>query len=382
MEPTLPPDPGPSVPEAAAPEPPAPAAPPAPISPVVAVAATPPLPDVPAYRDRGTGLMIFGVIQIILGLLTALMVPLITLVAFMSKLAPSGAMPPGQFVSAVAPYVFIAVVLLALGIGSVQMKRWGRALTLVTSWYWLIMGTLVTALLTAVLPVTVRAALAQAQNSAADTPSADMSTGIMAVVLTLIIVVLAFFLVLVPIAFVVFYSRKDVAETCRHRDPVERWTDRTPLPVLGASVALCTGAVYMLVTGITTPLFPFFGRYFTGIPAAACLVALAALDAYLAIALFRLQSTGWWIAILAAPVRMVSMVLTFSRADMMRAYSKMGMSEAQLQMLNSNPMFRSHVLLWWGLISMLLFFGYLLWLKRYFKPPASAPAEVLPAQAG
>jgi len=380
VEPTLPPDPEPSAPEAAAPETPA-AAPPAPISPAVAVAAPPPLPEVPAYRDRGTGLMIFGVIQILLGLLAALMVPIIALSAFVSKLAPGGTMRPGQFVSAVATYAFIAAALIGLGIGSVQMKRWARALTLVISWYWLIMGALATVLLTAVLPVMVRGVLAQAQNSAADTPSADMSTGIMAVVLTLIIVVLAFFLVLVPIAFVIFYSRKDVGETCRHRDPFERWTDRAPLPVLGASVALFTGAVYMLLTGMTTPLFPFFGRYLTGIPAAVCLVALAALDGYLAIALFRLQSIGWWIAILAAPVRILSVVLTFARADMMQAYSKMGMSDAQLQMLNSNPMFRGHVLLWWGLISMLLFFGYLLWLKRYFKPPAPTQREVVSAPA-
>jgi hypothetical protein len=372
VEPTLPPVP------ALAPETPAHA----PISPSAEAVTVPPLADVPAYRDRGTGLMIFGIVQIILGLLAALMVPLVALGAFMSRIAPGGVMRPGQFVSAVTSYVFIAATLFGLGIGSVQMKRWARALTLVTSWYWLIMGVLVTVLLTAVLPVTVKGALAQVQKNAADGPSADMSTGIMAVVLTLIIVVVAFFLVLVPIAFVVFYSRKDVAETCRHRDPVERWTDRTPLPVLGASVALFTGAVYMLLTGVTTPLFPFFGRYLTGIPAIACLVASAALDGYLAIALFRLQSTGWWIAILAAPVRIVSMVLTFTRADMMQAYSKMGMSDAQLQMLNSSPMFRGHVLLWWGLISMLLFFGYLLWLKRYFKPAAAAPAAALPAQAG
>ncbi len=372
MEPTLPPDP------TLAAETPAPA----PNAPTAEAVATPALADVPAYRDRGTGLMIFGVIQIILGLLAALMVPLVALGAFMSRIAPGGAMRPGQFVSAVASYVFIAAALLGLGIGSVQMKRWALALTLVTSWYWLIMGVLVTILLTAMLPVTMKGALAQVQKNAADGPSADMSTGIMAVVLTLIIVVAAFFLILVPIAFVVFYSRKDVAETCRHRDPVERWTDRTPLPVLGASVALFTGAVYMLLTGVTTPLFPFFGRYLTGIPAAACFVVLAALDGYLAIALFRLQSSGWWIAILAAPLRMLSMALTYARADMMQAYSRMGMSDAQVQMLNSNPMFRGHVLLWWSLISMLLFFGYLLWLKRYFKPPATAPVEALPAQAG
>jgi hypothetical protein len=354
--------------------------------PTPAVAAPPlldvPVYDVPVYKDRGTGLVVFGVFQIILGLLAALMVPFVVLGAFMSRLAPGGAMRPGQVLSGVATYAFAAAALLALGIGSVRMKRWARALTLVTSWYWLIMGALVTVLVTAVLPVTMRGVLAQMKQSGPNAPSPEMSTGIMAVMLTVVIVFMAFFLVVVPIAFVVFYGRKDVAETCRRRDPVERWTDRTPLPVLGASVALFTGAVYMLLVGLTTPLFPFFGRYLTGIPAATCFVVLGALDFYLAIALFRLQTTGWWIAIFAAPVRMLSMILTYRKADLMQAYSKMGLSDAQLQMLNSSPMFRGHIILWWGLVSMVLFFGYLLWLKRYFKAPAPATPEMLPAQVG
>jgi len=346
------------------------------------VAAPAPLPDVPVYKDRGTGLVIFGVFQIILGLLAALMVPFVALGAFMSRLAPGGAMRPGQFISGVATYAFAAAALLGLGIGSVQMKRWARALTLVTSWYWLIMGALVTVLVTAVLPVFMRSVLAQMKQNGSDAPSPEMSTGIMAVILTIMIVFLAFFLILVPIAFVVFYSRRDVAETCRRRDPIERWTDRTPLPVLGASVAFFTGALYMVLVGVTTPMFPFFGRYLTGIPAAACFVLLGALDIYLAIALFRLQSSGWWIAVIAAPVRILSMILTYARADPMQAYSKVGMSDAQVQMLNSNPMFRGHILLWWSLISVLLFFGYLVWLKRYFKAPAPEKVDMLPAQIG
>ena len=66
----------------------------------------------------------------------------------------------------------------------------------------------------------------------------------------------------------------------------------------------------------------------------------------------------------------------------MQAYSKVGMSDAQLKMLNSNPMFRGHIILWWSLISVVLFFGYLLWLKRYFKIPASAPSGAHLAQLG
>jgi hypothetical protein len=154
--------------------------------PAVVPAAAPP--EMPAYHDRGTGLVVFGVFQIILGLLASLMVPFVVLGAFMSRLAPGGAMRPGQVLSGVATYAFAAAALLALGIGSVRMKRWARALTLVTSWYWLIMGALVTVLVTAVLPVTMRGVLAQMKQSGPNAPSPEMSTGIMAVMLTVVIV--------------------------------------------------------------------------------------------------------------------------------------------------------------------------------------------------
>jgi hypothetical protein len=345
-------------------------------------AASPHGSEVPPYRDRGTGLVVFGVFQIILGLLAALMVPLAALGAFMSRLNPGGSMRPGQFISGVTSYACIAAALVTLGIGSVQTKRWGRALTLVISWYWLITGTLVTVMLTAMLPVTMRSALAQVQQNAPAGPSPAISTGMMAVILTLIIIFAAFFLIAVPIAFIIFYSRKDVADTVRHRDPIQRWTDRTPLPVLGASVVLTIGALYLLLVGVTNPVFPFFGRCLTGIAGAACFLLMAAIDSYLAIALFRLQTSGWWAAALIVPVRLLSMILTYARADMMQAFSKMEMSNEQLRMLNANPMFRGHVLLWWSLLSMVLLFGYLLWLKRYFKGPESAHVDALPAKAG
>ena len=339
-------------------------------------------PDAPAYRDRRTLLVIFGIVQIILGLLAALMVPLMALGAFMSRLAPGGAMRPGQLVSGVATYALTSVVFLALGIGSVQTRRWARTLTLVTSWYWLILGTIGTVVLAAVLPVTMRHALAQAQQNSPSAPSADITTGVMAVIITVMIVFFTFFLVMLPIAFVVVYGRKDVELTCRQRDPVERWTDRTPLPVLGASLAFFAGSLYTLLLAVTSPMFPLFGRYLTGIPAAGCLVLMAGLDLYLAIALFRLQLSGWWIAVIAAPVRMSATALSYNRAGLTQAYARLGWSDAQLQMLNSNPIFHSRIILGTGVIFMLAFFGYLLWLKRYFKAPAApSQTEALPAPA-
>jgi hypothetical protein len=324
------------------------------------------------YQDRSSGLVIFGVMQIVLGLLAALLVPLAALGAFLTRFAAGAAMRPGQYISGMATYAVVAAVLLTLGIGSVQKKRWARALTLVISWYWLITGVLITVLMTAVLPVTMRTVLRGQQNAAGQ--SAAVPAGVMAVILTLVIVLAAVFLILVPIAFVVFYSRNDVAETCCQHDPVERWTDRTPLPILGASVVFVTQAVYLISTGLTAPMFPFFGHYVTGASGRALFLVFAVLDAYLGIAFFRLKPLAWWIAIVAAPVRLLSMAVTFGRADLVQAYAKLGWSDTQLQMLNSSPLVRSHMVLWWSLISSVLFVGYILWLRRYFGT-AIAPAQ-------
>lgn len=334
-------------------------------------AENPQSPIAPTHKDRSTGLTLFGVGQIILGIMAALMIPLAMLGLLVSRNAPGGPTSLRHLIPGLITYLFVAAVLLTLGIGSIQAKRWARALTLIISWYWLAVGVLITILLTAVLPVTMRSAMAQAQHNMGGAPAAPIPTGVMAVILTVIIVIATFFLVLVPTGFVVFYSRSDVAETCRHRDPVERWTDRAPLPVIGASVVLGIGAAYLLVVGITTPMFPFFGRYLTGIAGSACFLLLAVLDGYLAYSLYRLQSSGWWLAISTLSVRIVSMVMTYARADLMRAYSRVGFSDAQLRMMNANPMIRSHVILWWSLFSMVILFAYLIWIKRYFKGAAS-----------
>lgn len=338
--------------------------------PATPITAVPTAPAPPASTDRSTGLMIFGILQIILGLLAALMVPLVTLGVFLSRAGPAGPMRPGQYVSSIATYVFLAAVLLTLGFGSIQTRRWAHALTLIVSWYGFITGTLTTILLTAVLPVMMRSFLSHAEKNAG--AAAPFSAGVMAVFLTLMIVFMAFFLIFVPLAFVIFYSRRDVALTCQQRDPVERWTDRTPLPVLGASVVLFFGSLYMLTTAVSLPMFPFFGRYLTGLAAAVCLFVLAAVDIYLSVAIFRLQPAGWWLAIVTVPLRLLSLALTYAKADLTRAYQKLGFSDQQLQIVNANPMFRGHIILWWSLLTLVIFFGYLLWLKRYFRQPSAA----------
>jgi len=66
-----------------------------------------------------------------------------------------------------------------------------------------------------------------------------------------------------------FYSSRHVKATCEARDPVPRWTDACPLPVL----ALCLWAWLCLPMMLFMPfsghmVMPFFGMFLTGAPAA------------------------------------------------------------------------------------------------------------------
>jgi uncharacterized membrane protein len=338
------------------------------------VPAVPPVPEAADYEDRSTGLMIFGIIEIILGALAALMVPLMLLGAAFSRKVAGGGMPAGTYVNTICSYTFAAALLVTLGIGSIRARRWAWALNLILSWVWLIIGVVATVAMTVFMP---RIFAASFQQTAARTPNAPpMPAGVLSVILTVMIVFFSIFFVILPLAFLLFYRRKDVEETCKRRDPVERWTDRCPLPVLVVSLLFGCGAVYYLLLAVTTPFLPFFGRYLTGLAATAALIVVAGIDGFLANALYRLRLSGWWIALVAIALRMISAVLTFSHADLLQAYAKMGWSETQLQQMSNNPVLRSStIMLWWTAAFMILFIGYLLWIKRYFREPVPKALE-------
>ncbi|HEY6339456.1 MAG TPA: hypothetical protein VIW68_13260 [Candidatus Sulfotelmatobacter sp.] len=331
--------------------------------------ASPQIAATPLYRDRSTGLIIFGILEIAFGALCALMIPFMLLGAAFSHKIPGGGMPAGTYVSGICTYTFIAAGLITLGIGSIRARRWSRALNLILAWVGLVGGTTATIAMSVLLPSTFVAAFRQAAERAPNPQ--PLSTGVAAVILTVMIVFFAVFLVVVPLAFLLFFRMKDVEETCRQRDPIERWTDHCPLPVLAVSLLFACGATYSVLVGITTPVFPFFGTYLGGAAAGAGLIAVAVLDVFLAVWLYRLRALGWWIAMGAFVFRLSSTVLTYRRADLLQLYSKMGWSQDQLQMMNNNPMIHSSYMLWFTLVGGLAFLGYMLWIKRYFGAPVT-----------
>src|SRR5208283_2529435 len=115
----------------------------------------PPIESTPpriAYKDRSTGLIIFGILTILLGGVCALFLPLMLFGQTMS--AKATGTPPNfaAILPAASIYGVLAVALVWLGIGSIKARRWARALLLIFSWSWLVMGVVMLVVMAFLLP--------------------------------------------------------------------------------------------------------------------------------------------------------------------------------------------------------------------------------------
>ena len=207
-----------------------------------------------------------------------------------------------------------------------------------SSWVWLILELVPTILLMVLLPSTFLGAFKNAgcKESAGklSLPRRMLGSG------TLVHYRFrALFAIVLPLILLLFYRKSDVRETCRQRDPVERWTEQVPLPLLAASLLFGFGALYYGLTGIAAPFFPFFGRYTTGLPA-----GIACLSGGLyqfRTSCFVFQNNGRLVARYFGcdHSRGAAIATTIGRANLPNAYARMGMSSQQLQMMQSSPIY-------------------------------------------
>ena len=175
------------------------------------------IPPVHEFKNRSTGLIVFGVLEILLGCLCALLVPIMLLGQAMS-FRVTGAEPNYRMaVPGVVMYGILAVTFIWLGIGSIRCRRWARALVLILAWSWLLVGVATLGFSVFLLPKVMESL----PTEAAKIVSLVVALGM----LTIIFIVF-------PGGLVLFYKSKDVKATCENRDPVAQWTDACPLPVL------------------------------------------------------------------------------------------------------------------------------------------------------
>ena len=315
------------------------------------------------YKDRSAGLLIFGILTILLGCLAGLFVPLMLIGQMASGKATGAPFPISTLLPAMFIYGILAVALVWLGIGSIMARRWARALLLIFSWSWLVTGLLVLVFMAFLMPK-----MLATMSSSGTTSQPALPPGAVAGMMVGMFLVVGVMFVILPAVWTFFYNSRHVKATCETRDPVARWTDACPLPVLGFCLWLLFAVPMMLIMPIAAHgVMPFFGTFLTGVPGSMLCLAVAAIWAYSAWSLYKLEQRGWWLILIALSVFMVSALLTYARHDMMEMYQLMGYPEAQIEQMKKTGLLVGNRMTWLMGISMLPFLGYLLFIKKYLR---------------
>lgn len=318
----------------------------------------------PAYKDRSTGLLIFGILTLLLGCLSGFLVPLMLFGQMMAAKAPNA--PPvnhAAMVPGIAVYGLLAVALVWLGIGSIKARRWARALLLIFSWSWLIMGVLITA----IMPFVMAKVFANLPpNTKSGQPA--MQPGFITGMIVGMVLFFGVFFVLVPAVWTYFYNSQHVKATCEARDPVTRWTDACPLPVLGFSVWTWLAVPMMLVTALSgMAVMPCFGMFVSGVPGALICLVIAAVWGVSGWWLYKLEARGWWLILIAMVLFLVSALVTYAHHDIIEMYQLMGYPQAQIDQIQKMGWFTGNHMSWFTVLFSLPFLGYLLFLKKYLR---------------
>ncbi len=309
------------------------------------------------YKDRSTGLVLFGVFEILMGVAAGFMGICVLLVSLFVKLPNA---PPTPWIGSLF-YLAIAVLLIWLGVGSVQARRWARALLLVLSWMWLVGGIIAGVILLVIMP-TMLDHLSDTMPSAGEANFVKWFTMIFLGVIFLVIYVL------IPGALVLFYRSPHVKATCEAKDPETRWTDHCPLPVLAFSFLYGFGFVAIaLIMPVYGFIFPFFGKLISGLPGALATVITLILIGYLCWGFYKLKTTAWWVALGFSVVGYVSALLTFSRVGLLEMYQMMNFPPEAIENIRKTGLLDSNFMVIQLALGAVLVLGYLVFVKRYFK---------------
>ncbi|MCP4903290.1 MAG: hypothetical protein GY906_40530 [bacterium] len=314
------------------------------------------------HKDRKTGLILFGILVILIGCLCLLLVPLMMISLAVTKSAPGVTAPDtGSIVTALVIYAVMGISFIWLGVGSIMARRWARTLLLIMSWLWLAVGVTSLCVMVFILPQ----ALAQPQPSIESIPQAAQT-----IALFFAFTFLTIFFIVLPGILVFFYRSRHVKATCEANDPRIPWTDACPPAVLSFSLLMAFGAVGMLfMPVIYNPVFPLFGILLTGLPAGALWAVAVVVWLYAAWGLYKLKVEALWVTGGVLGFQTLSATVTFLRIEPIEMMRKMGYPEQQLEQIQQMGMFQGHWFLVTTIGSIVVLFGSLVYVRRYFNTP-------------
>ena len=279
-----------------------------------------PLPSTSDFRDRRTGLIVFGVLLIVVGCLNALMAVVLLADPLAVPGAGAASSADRMLVPGAVTYGAIAVLFAWLGAGSVLTRRWAPPLILTVGWIWLVAGVFGVAFTALVLPSLVNAA----------SQGGPLPDGFETVIMATTIGMLTLVMVALPSVVILFYRGRDVQATCDARDAVPRWTDGLPLALIGLSISLALMAASLLPAVLFyNGAAPAFGVVISGLSGVVMNLVLIAVWAYCAWGLLRGDLRAWWAAVVSVTVASASAALTFAWIDTREMLRLMGAPPGQ-----------------------------------------------------
>jgi MFS family permease len=315
------------------------------------------------FKDRKTGLLIFGILTALMGAVCALFPPVMLLGQAVSARTTGVSRDFQTLIPGIVVFTSLATTFIWLGIGSMMARRWARALLLVISWSWLIVGIISIAFLVAMFPQ-----LGAIIESARQPGQPEMPPAARAFILAIPAILLVVTYIVIPAVWIFFYGSRHVKATCEVRDPVVRWTDRCPLPILACVLWLAFGAVTMLIAPLAyRGVFPFFGTFATGPTGSAIYLVLAGVWAYAAWALYHLDRRGWWAIFVGLFLFAISAFITYSRHDVAELYRLMGTPEKQIAEIQKFNFLTGKAMPWMTLICTLPLLGYLVYVRKFLR---------------
>ncbi len=313
------------------------------------------------FKNRRKGLVVFGGLTVLLGLLGIVFVALIANAAIDAN--GEGSAGVRLLVPSLSIYGLISLALVWLGIGSMRMRRWSRALLLIFGWSWLVIGSVVGLGSAATLVGLVQSDPTALDQSVVEGPSLLLQ---FAALVTVLVVVF----VLLPILWITFYGSRSVKATCSARDPEECWTDRCPLPVLAVCVWLVVAIPHLLLTPIVLPgVFPWFGTFLLGPSATSAYFLVAIFCAWAAWEFYQVRRIGWWVLILLLGVLAISHVVTYSLHDVTGFPVGSGFPTEQMTQMPQFQSMAEGFLTWTPAVVLGACLLYLIAISRFFHRP-------------
>jgi hypothetical protein len=310
------------------------------------------------HKDRSVGLVLFGALEVLIGLFCALLVPLSLLaaVATASLAGPETSPDLKAVASSFVIYGCAAVTFVWIGIGSIRARRWAQKLTLVLSWLWLITGVVTIVMSLWMIPMV----LGQAGLEA------GMPAGSYTIVLLVVFGFLGMVFVVMPAAFVLFYRSHHVVATCRMRDPGPSRIADAPSHILSLVLIYVLGAVSVLTMPAYNFVMPVFGTVLSGLAGAMGWVFVLVLLGYLVWATLDRDPRAWWVAVAATVVAMMATTVSALAIPIDMVLEMMDLPADQVAIVRAMGLPGPMGLVLLSVIAWASFLGYLWYTRRFF----------------